>query len=194
MVANAGNMVSVVVPEDVALLGMVVFESVRVPTGGGYTFDGEQFESRLGVRIEFARLVEYDVTIGHASPTITYHPIPYNDAGLFDMAFAAELVCILVVIAPLDGAFLVLPVPRLDDHDIALVDPYSIFHSAGNTTHAFDAIHTAHANVIPAVVFGDDPEDLVVVWHSEVLPSGPFTHTVQYVTGTLKPLETLGSV
>ncbi len=94
------------------------------------------------------------------------------------MAFAAELVGVLAVVAPLDIGLVVVPVPRLGDDDVVLVDPGPELHATGNPAHPVFAVGTLESYVITAVVFRHDREQLIAVGHPEVPAPAVFAHTI----------------
>jgi hypothetical protein len=71
-----------------------------------------------------------------------------------------------------------LPVPRLDDDDVTLLDPDPVLHATGDATHPCLTVGTPDTNVIPPVVVCDDTEQLVVVWHSEIPMPRIVTHSI----------------
>ena len=102
------------------------------------------------------------------------------------MAFAAELVGVLAVVAPYDVGLLVLPVPGFDEDDVALVDPRAVLHPAGDAAHSGLAVLAFDADVVAAVVLGYDAEQLIAGGHSEVPSPCLFSHTRFYGPTTVK--------
>ena len=92
------------------------------------------------------------------------------------MAFAPELVRVVVVVPPLDVRLLVLPVPRLREDHVALADPRPVLHAAGDPAHPRLAVDAAQSHVVAAEVFRHHGEHFVVVGHSEVPTPGFFAH------------------
>ena len=93
------------------------------------------------------------------------------------MAFTPELVRLIIGVAPLDVCFFILPVPRLSENDVALVDPRAILHSAGDSTQSLFAVHTAEADVVATEMLCHHGEHFVIGGHSEVPTPGFFAHT-----------------
>jgi hypothetical protein len=123
-------------------------------------------------------------TIGQKHLDADLDKNPYADVRtlegeLLNVAFAPKLVGVLPRIAPLDVRFLVLPVPRFDEDDVALVDPRAVFHPAGNPSHPVFAILALDADVVSAVVLGYDTEHLVARGHPKISTPCFFTHTYQ---------------
>jgi len=87
------------------------------------------------------------------------------------VAFIPQLVCVLFLVAPRDVGFLVLPVPRFDQHDIVFSNPDALLHLARNPCCSFDAVHTPDADAVGPEHVLDDGEYLVVVGHAQVLSS-----------------------
>ena len=104
---------------------------------------------------------ERDTTHGSVDAVI-------RDRSLLDVAFAAELVGLVVGVSPLDVRFLVLPVPRLRDDDVSLVYPRTVLHPTGNPAQSLFAVDTAEADVVPAQVLCHHGEHFVIGGHSEV--------------------------
>lgn len=71
MGTDAVRVVRVVVPEDVALLGMVVFEMIEISAVVGRILNGEYLESRASIRIVLARVIDYYIPVSHVFATIT---------------------------------------------------------------------------------------------------------------------------
>ncbi len=94
------------------------------------------------------------------------------------MAFVAELVGVLFLVAPRDVGFLVLPVPGLDQHDVVLTNPDTLLHLAGNPCRSFDTVHTPDADAVGPEHVLDDGEHLAVVGHTQVLSAFVVAHTV----------------
>jgi hypothetical protein len=85
------------------------------------------------------------------------------------MPFAAELFGVCTLVSPLDVAFLVLPVPGVDEDDVVFFDPRAIFHSTGDPTKAGLTVRTADTDVIPTQMLRYDAELLGLRGHAEVL-------------------------
>ena len=85
------------------------------------------------------------------------------------MPFASQLFGVRTRVSPLDVAFLVLPVPGLDENDVVLFDPGSIFHPTGDPAQTGLAVRTANSNVIPTQMLRYDAELLGLRGHAEVL-------------------------
>ena len=100
----------------------------------------------------------------------------FVDYPLVDVAFASELCGVLAVVSPLDVGLLVLPVPRLDEDHVVLVDPRAKAHPAGDTAHALFAVVALETNAPATEHVGDDREHLIVVGHPEVPSPRFFAH------------------
>ena len=87
---------------------------------------------------------------------------------LFDVAFGTQLVGSLAVVSPFHVRFLILPVPRLDEDDVALFNPDAVFHPTGNPAESGLSVLAPDPDVVPAIVAGDYSKELVVVWHPEI--------------------------
>ena len=71
---------------------------------------------------------------------------------LLDVALAAQLVGVAAVVAPLDVGLFVLPVPRLDEDNVTLLNPDPVLHPAGDAPHPHLAVLTAHTYVVLVVL------------------------------------------
>jgi len=87
-----------------------------------------------------------------------------------DVAFRTKLIGILPLVAPFDVGLLVLPVPRLGENDVVLVNPGSELHPAWNPAKSGFAVLTANADVVPAKVLCYHCKHLVVCRHAEIPP------------------------
>ena len=111
-----------------------------------------------------------------------------REEKLLNVAFASQLIRGLTVVAPLDVGLFVLPVPRLGEDDVVLVDPGAIFHPTGDPAETLLTVRTAESYVVATEVFGDDCKYLIVVGHSKVSTPRFFTHTLPTVERRLKDL------
>ena len=105
------------------------------------------------------------------------------------MTFAPELIRVLVGVSPFDVRLLVLPGPRLGEHDIALADPGAVLHAAGDPTESRLAVYTTQADVISAEVLRHYSKHFVVRGHSEVPTPGFFAHTVSNALARISDLR-----
>ncbi len=93
-----------------------------------------------------------------------------------DVTFRTELVGILIFVSPLNIAFFILPVPRINQHNVTLLNPDAVLHATRNTAHTPFTVFTSQLDVVAAIVFCDYCEQFVVAGHTEILPPRFFAH------------------
>ena len=93
-----------------------------------------------------------------------------------DVSLLAELVGVGLLVAPDDVGLLVLPVPRLDEHDVVLPDPDPFLHAARDARGPRLSVHAPYPDAVRAEHALDDGEHLVLVRHPEVLPVVAVAH------------------
>lgn len=87
------------------------------------------------------------------------------------MPFRTKLFSLAFFIPPGDVCFLILPVPRLNKHEVVFADPDAFLHATGDAGRSFRAVGTSDADAVCTEHLDNLCEHLIVVWHFEVASS-----------------------